>query len=101
MKAAAGANGAPAFQTSQQDFATGGKGGAPERIRTPDLRLRRATLYPAELLAHDPVCERLARTHTGLGRDIDQETADGNAAERAAPSIRGFAATQGEDEGGV
>ena len=37
------------------------KSGAPERIRTPDLRLRRATLYPAELLAlnygwpHKPV----------------------------------------------
>ncbi len=26
--------------------------GAPERIRTPDLGLRRAALYPAELRAH-------------------------------------------------
>ena len=29
------------------------KSGEPERIRTPDLLLRRQLLYPAELLAHN------------------------------------------------
>ena len=33
-------------------------GGAPEGIRTPDTRLRRAVLYPAELQAH--ICAHLS-----------------------------------------
>src|SRR6188474_536977 len=33
-------------------FGTDFGGGAPDRIRTCDLRLRRATLYPAELRVH-------------------------------------------------
>ena len=32
--------------------------GAPEGIRTPDTRLRRAVLYPAELQAH--ICAHLS-----------------------------------------
>ena len=38
-------------RTSQPCEALAKQGGAPERIRTSDLRLRRPTLYPAELRA--------------------------------------------------
>ena len=40
--------------------------GAPDRIRTCDLRLRRATLYPAELRV--PVLTRCLR---GKGQDVN------------------------------
>ena len=41
------------FSTKSKHFKLGGfRGGAPDRIRTCDLCLRRAALYPAELRAH-------------------------------------------------
>src|SRR5690348_11039676 len=72
------------------------KCGAPEGIRTPDLRLRRATLYPAELralcgatLEHQPWrrklrCRRYSPAATwavctvGAGRALGTSAPDGN-----------------------
>ena len=55
------------------------RGGAPGRTRTPDRRLRRPLLYPAELLAHygrgerirtsDPLCPRQVRYQAALRPD--------------------------------
>ena len=58
-------------------FGGGRENGAPERIRTPDLRLRRATLYPAELLAR--------KAPAGHAGDINHEPPDGNVAAQRLP----------------
>ena len=46
-------------------FGTDFGGGAPDRIRTCDLRLRRATLYPAELRVR---CRAALIRHLTAGR---------------------------------
>ena len=49
-------------ERSDKALETGESNGAPDRIRTCGLRLRRPTLYPAELRAHtDKATGRLAR----------------------------------------
>ena len=60
------------------------RGGAPGRTRTPDRRLRRPLLYPAELLAHygrgerirtsDPLCPRQVRYQAALRPDEAEST---------------------------
>jgi hypothetical protein len=61
-----------------------GKFGAPEGIRTPDLCLRRAALYPAELRAREgldsgtpPMRQRLAVAKTIEGRESGLDRMDG------------------------
>ena len=60
------------------------KSGAPGRTRTPDRRLRRPLLYPAELLVHygrgerirtsDPLCPRQVRYQAALRPDEAEST---------------------------
>ena len=53
------------WRSNQLNYTHHERIGAPEGIRTPDPRLRRPLLYPAELQAHSPQSSAEAGSATG------------------------------------